>query len=358
MTRFLAMFAALAPFVVGCAGVPSAPGGRADDRARAPAAPAGAPRDRIAIRVDTGEADAVLALIDGGGRAGADDAWRRLFDSQGYRRLKAREAAMQRPFGDGEFRAFVLSPDLAARAPELRASLARWSAADLHASAARVLRYLPAEARIEATVFPVIKPKENSFVYLGEGLEPSIFLYIDPAVSEAKFENTVAHELHHIGFASLPEEPCASRPAVCAARTWTGGFGEGFAMLAAAGGPDVHPHRDSTPEDRARWDRDVTRFDEDLARVQDFLRKVVGGELDEAGAQRAGMEFFGVQGPWYTVGWTMAVAVERCFGRAALVGAMRRPWTVLARFNEAVERCPPAGPPPATWSRDLLAELD
>ena len=149
-----------------------------------------------------------------------------------------------------------------------------------------------------------------------------------------------------------------SRPAVCAVRTWTGAFGEGFAMLAAAGGPDVHPHRDSTPEDRARWDRDVTRFDEDLARVQDFLRRVVSGELDEAGAQRAGMEFFGVQGPWYTVGWTMAVAVERCFGRADLVRAMRRPWTVLARFNEAVERCPPAGPAPATWSRDLLAQLD
>jgi len=207
-------------------------------------------------------------------------------------------------------------------------------------------------------VFPVIKPKENSFVYLGEGLEPSIFLYIDPAVSEAKFENTVAHELHHIGFASLPEEACGSRPSVCAARTWTGAFGEGFAMLAAAGGPEVHPHRDSTTDDRARWDRDVARFDEDLARVQDFLRRVMSGELDEAGAQRAGMEFFGVQGPWYTVGWTMAVAVERCFGRAELVGAMRRPWTVLARFNEAVERCPPAGPAPATWSSDLLARLD
>ena len=57
----------------------------------------------------------------------------------------------------------------------------------------------------------------------------------------------MAHESHHIGFAeagrrydaqiaSLPED---ARKAAA----WMGAFGEGLAVLAAAGGPDVHPMR-------------------------------------------------------------------------------------------------------------------
>ncbi|HWM84612.1 MAG TPA: DUF5700 domain-containing putative Zn-dependent protease, partial [Kofleriaceae bacterium] len=180
------------------------------------------------------------------------------------------------------------------------------------------------------------------------------FVFLDPAQTAEQFQNVIAHELHHIGFASLPEDKCAATPAVCLARKWSGGFGEGFAMLAAAGGPDVHPHRHSKPEDRARWDRDVARFDADLARVQAFLRAVAAGELDEAASTERGMEFFGVQGPWYTVGWTMAVDIERCLGRAVLVGAMRRPWTVLERFNEAARRCPEGR---ATWDPAFLKKL-
>jgi hypothetical protein len=49
---------------------------------------------------------------------------------------------------------------------------------------------------------------------------------------------------------------------------WIGGFGEGFAMLAAAGGPDVHPHAVSASDERARWDKDVANFNDDLKNVQ------------------------------------------------------------------------------------------
>jgi hypothetical protein len=315
---------------------------------------------RVSLRIDTAEAEAVLALVDqAAGGSTTDAAWRRLFDSEGYRRLEARERSMQRPFDRDELRAFVLSAALAARAPSLREALARWGAIDLDGAAGHVLPYLPAEARIAATVFPVIKPRDNSFVYLGEGIEPSIFVYIDPAQTEAQLASVIAHEVHHIGYASLPEVPCSAPAPVCAARTWTGAFGEGFAMLAAAGGPDVHPHAASPAEIRARWDRDVARFDADLGRVQDFLRAVLAGELDEAATQKRAMDFFGVQGPWYTVGWTMAVAIERCLGRADLVRTMRRPWTVLGRFNVAVERCPASsGRRPATWDRGLVDQLD
>lgn len=45
-------------------------------------------------------------------------------------------------------------------------------------------------------------------------------------------------------------------------------FSEGLAMVAAAGGPDVHPHAKSTPEIRAGWDRDVANFEQDLRKVE------------------------------------------------------------------------------------------
>lgn len=63
-------------------------------------------------------------------------------------------------------------------------------------------------------------------------LLPAIFLYVDPAESRAQFENTVAHELHHIGAGSLEAR-----------------------------------YEES-------WDRDVANFDADLRRVERFFLDV------------------------------------------------------------------------------------
>ena len=63
------------------------------------------------------------------------------------------------------FREFVLSPELATRRSELRRTLDAWKRADLGAAAERVLPYLPAEARVRAKVYPVVKPRDNSFVF-------------------------------------------------------------------------------------------------------------------------------------------------------------------------------------------------
>jgi len=61
----------------------------------------------------------------------------------------------------------------------------------------------------------------------------------------------------------------------------------------------------------------------------------------------------------YTVGWAMAVAVEHCFGRASLVAAMRRPWTVLGLYNRARAQCPAhARTATATWDPDLVRALE
>jgi len=127
-------------------------------------------------------------------------------------------------------------------------------------------------------------------------------------------------------------------------------------MLAAAGGPDVHPHASSPPDDRARWDRDVAHFDRDLATLDRFFVDVVHARIAGSDAvQKAAMAFFGVQGPWYTVGWRMAVIVEQTFGRSAVVAAVGDPRRLLVDYNRAVRARHLALP---VWSDELLAAVE
>ncbi len=163
----------------------------------------------------------------------------------------------------------------------------RWKQADLQATGQNLLSYLPASAVIHAKVFPGIKPGSNSFVW-ESSTNPAIFLYLDPDVSAAKFTNTVAHELHHIGLASaqadydariqqLPER-------VRTAAEWVGAFGEGLAMLAAAGSVDTDPHVASSKEEHARWERDLANFNTDLPAVNAFFMDILGGKFTSRGA--------------------------------------------------------------------------
>jgi Putative zinc dependent peptidase (DUF5700) len=312
--------------------------------------------------VVTDEAEAALEILERlqAGRPVDDEAWRRLFAAEGYRRLKSREAAMGRAFEDSSFRRFLLSDTLRVRTAELRATLRQWRRADLGAARAKALAYLPARTPIRARIYLLIKPRTNSFVFQPD-TDPAIMLYLDPARTRAQLENTVAHELHHIGYAAA----CRSRgdataeAALAEARGWLGAFGEGVAMLAAAGGPDVHPHAVSAAEDRTRWDRDVGQAAADLRRVEGFLLDVLDRRVtDPDSIRRAGMSFFGVQGPWYTLGWLMASTVERSAGRPALVASLCDPVRLLRRYNAAA-RAPRSGEPALpTWSDTLLARLD
>lgn len=319
---------------------------------------------RVQLRVDTSEAEAVLAVVGkrSAGHSISESDWQELFATEPYRRLKQREADLDRSFSDEEFQQFVLSDALAGRAESLRQTLHAWQARDLKPSARRVLDYLPPQAHINATVYPVIKPRMNSFVYDAGG-DAGIFLYLDPEDSAEKFENTVAHELHHVGFASvagqweaiLADLPVTSRRAV----EWMGAFGEGFAMLAAAGGPDTHPHAVSPVEDRFRWDRDMTNFNRDVHTLENFFLDVVEGRLTtEADVRESAMSFFGEQGPWYTVGYRMAVIVERRYGRATLIACMMDPRLLLERYNAAAtESNSQGGEPLVLWSARLLQQI-
>ena len=296
----------------------------------------------IKVSVVTDEADAVLAILDKkrANEAVEESDWQRLFKSEGYVRLKKREAAMRRPFEDSEFKTFVLSDALLERAAALAETLAKWKSADVTGAARLALAYLPKNASIRAKIYPVIKPRDNSFVF-EVSTDPAIFLYLDPGLSKERFENTLAHELHHIGYGTAcptkqTKDEVARMPRnVQIVIRYIGAFGEGFAMLAAAGGPGVHPHAVSSDEDRARWDRDVANFNSDLKRVEKFFLDVLADSLSEEQINEAVSSFFGEQGAWYTVGWKMCALIEKTYGRQALLDAMCDQRKLLQVYNRA-----------------------
>jgi hypothetical protein len=325
--------------------------------------------DRVQLTLDSSEADQVLAILDlrRQGKLVPDTEWQKLFATAPYQRLKLREKAIgerfhdpTRAFTDDDFKRFVLSDDLLARAAVLANTLDRWKKADLHGDGVRVLGYLPAEATLHAKVYPMIKPQTNSFVWDTDS-DPTIFLYLDPEVSREKFENTVTHELHHIGLSSVGpvyEKKIAALPEPAhTAAEWMGGFGEGMAMLAAAGGPDVDPHAASSPKDHARWEHDMGQFNDDLRTVNQFFLDILNAKFASKDAMETkGGSFFGIQGPWYTVGYKMSVMVEKRFGRPALIGTMLDPRCLLVLYNRAAAEQNAAGKAPLPlWSDEVLS---
>jgi hypothetical protein len=299
---------------------------------------------RVSIRVVTDEAEAVLAILEKKQRnrriEKAD--WTRLFSSEGYIRLKKRSLSFKRPFEESDFRKFVLSEELAKRRKSLAETLEVWKRADIEKTGGLALAYLPESAQIRAKIYPVIKPRKNSFVFEIKS-DPGIFLYLDPGISSKEFENILAHELHHIGFGTICPTPETAKQVkklpkhLQSVLKWTGAFGEGFAMLAAAGGPENHPHAFSPVGDRRRWDRDVKNFNSDLKNVESFFLRLSNGKLNREKELELARSFYGIQGPWYTVGWKMAVVIEKTFGRKMLIECMCDNRKLFATFNDAVK---------------------
>ena len=314
------------------------------------------------VRADRSEAEAALVILEKlqKGVEPAEQDWRKLFATDGYRRLKEREVSMKREFTDDGFRTFLRSPEARSKASGWRRAFDAWSPTLAGPAAEKAFAYLPANAVLRATVYPTIKPRPNEFVFDVQG-NPAIFLYLDPEVSAAKSANTMAHELHHIGFGSGCTSGAESRdPGVATLRKWMSAFGEGLAMLAAAGGPDVHPHFDSSAAERAEWDRNAALFGQQLAEQNSFFLKVLEGSAgDLAAIDSKMMGYFGTaQGPWYTVGWRMGQVIERNFGRARVIDAFCRSETLLATYNAAALREEKrSGARLPTWDSRLAAAL-
>jgi hypothetical protein len=309
---------------------------------------------QTAVRIDAGQARTALAMIRGTGTAAADSLWSAHARTAGYRRLHEREAAMGRAFTDSSFRQFLGSDTMRARADLLERTLESWENADFSAAESRARAFLPAGTELRATVYITIKPRSNSFVFDVTG-NPAIFFFLDPARTGPQFANIAAHELHHIGYAAA----CRSAPApdrrLAALLRWLSAFGEGWAMLAAAGGADVHPHAESSPEVRAEWERALAQAPGDIARLEKFYRDVLGDRIAADSVDARGFSFISErpQGPFYTVGWLMASTIARADGRAALVSLICDPVRVIRRYHE-LTRGSPAAP---RWTDGFVDDL-
>lgn len=331
------------------------------------------PKNNIQLTFDTSEADQVLAILAlrQADKSIADVEWQKLFATAPYQRLKEREKKIGEQFHDptvaftdDDFKKFVLSDDLLQRAARLKETLERWKQADLSHSAEHVLAYLPEDAVIHAKVYPIIKPGVNSFVWELHS-NPTIFLYLDPEITREKFENNVDHELHHIGLGSLgpiyTQKIAALPERARAAADWMAEFGEGLAVLAAVGGPNVDPHGASTPKEHARWESELAGFNADLPAVNSFYLDVLDGKLSDNDAiETKGTSFFGShQGPWYTVGYKMAVMVEKRYGRPVLIRTMLDYRCLLALYNQAAAEENAAGKQHLPlWSETVLSQVD
>ena len=290
---------------------------------------------RVQTRFVSDEADAVLSILAkrAAHQAISDADWNRLFTSEGYVRLKKREQSMKRPFEDDAFRTFVMTDELLAKRETLAKAVDDWRHADLTAAAERALAYLPANATIHAKVYPVIKPATNSFVFEVD-TDPAIFKYVDDE-PRAAFEQTMSHELHHVGYGTA----CPPSGVKLGDMRWLGAFGEGFATLAAAGGPQNDPMKNADrPGLQEEWRKEMAKYDENFAALQSFFLDVANGKLAGDAANKRAFEFFGLLGPWYTVGYKMAVTIEQAFGREALINAMCDQRTLMSTYNRAVDK--------------------
>jgi hypothetical protein len=293
---------------------------------------------RLDVRIDATQARAVIARD-----------WNGVVASEAYRRLRQRDSAFNRPIVDSVFKKFAMSDSL--DRPSLEFTLNKWLSVDPSRAAAKALAYLPAATTIRARIYPVIKPRSNSFVWEAS-TNPAIFLYLDPAVTNAQFERTLAHELHHIGMAAA----CPRRGEGVAA--YAGTFAEGRAVLAAAGSPNVHPHVMSPDSERAIWDRDYRNIGTDMRRLERYFAGIADGTLSEKDASAQFMQFVATdsvpQGAFYTVGYLMSKTVEEQLGREKLVATLCDPIQFLRDYNAAAIKARRSLP---LWSPEFLRKL-
>lgn len=325
--------------------------------------PAFAQDKPVRLTLDTSEADQALNIMAEYQAQGSvrDEDWKLLFATVPYQWLKSRELSMGGSFSDDTFRQFLLAPSTLAKRDQWKSTLDHMKQANMTALGESVLGWLPAGAVIHARVFPEIKPQSNSFVWRKESEGPAIFLYLADQ-TQSQFENTVAHECHHIGLESLDARQQALQAGlpenVKRAMKWMTAFGEGEAMLAAVGSSDRHPHWEDDALIRARWDSDMMHFNENLSQVQQLLFDILNGTLSsDVEIRKRASPFWGVQGAWYTVGYEMAVLVERRFGRQVFDDCLLDPRVLLVRYNQVASEANEHGAKLAMWSPDLVSQL-
>lgn len=335
--------------------------------------PADAGAGVVELKLQPDEAEAALAILDlrARGLEVPESAWARLFASEGYRRMMARERFMDEQLGidrgysdEGHRTFFSTDTVLLGRLDALHEALDVWKQVDIARAGRRALAYLPAGTRIHGTIYPLLRNATNSFVFELGSDNPAIFMYMEPGKTAVSLENTLAHEFHHVGTgAGCPSRPEPKNERVAAFQSWLTGLGEGIAMLAAAGSPDADPEAGAPEELRRAWAIRQDSVVTDLVALTGFFRAILSGEIQGGALNRAGFDFINregfPQGPFYTLGWFMAATVERELGRSAVVASVCSPGRLLVSYNRAAggvnARRPDADLP--LWPADLLEAI-
>jgi hypothetical protein len=312
------------------------------------------------LRVVADEADAAIATILARRPDETDAAWHRVLRSEGYRALHAREAAMGRAFTDSSFRTFLRSDSARGQVGAVQATLDRWRHADVTGAVRSAVAYLPEGTPIRATLYFEVKPRRNTFVFKTDS-SPSLFVAVDPAVGTGTFTNELAHELHHIGYAAAcpsQDDTGSGRP-FDRVKMWMGAFGEGWAMLAAAGGPGADPHAADDSVGYRTWNRDYPHVATDMRALDTFFGSVLDRHLARPDTiQAVAMSFFGTaQGPWYTVGYLMVRTIEMAKGRPALLQTLCDPVRLVLVYQTVARDRNRQGDHLPLWSPSLVARL-
>ena len=129
-------------------------------------------------------------------------------------------------------------------------------------------------------------------------------------------------------------------------------------MAEVALGPtsDEFPKRSGSLETRrSQLQRRPSFAPEVLSRCHrsDDQRLVGQEKIDEQA-----FTFGGEQGPWYTVGYKMAVIIEKRCGRRKLIDCMLDPRELLSYYNQAAKELNESGQEKLVlWSPELLRKI-
>lgn len=266
--------------------------------------------------------------------------WEQMFSSDGFKLLRQREEEMGNQLKQETFRDFLLNEIEPEGYDKFQNAYQNLKEINFDKIISKTKRYLPNDVVINTDIIPVIKPTSNSFVHNIDN-KLVLFLYLKPNISKQELINKLIHELHHIGLDDVYQKSDYTHLSKPAQRMieWTNAFGEGFAMLAAAGGPDAHPNR-FDEQLKARWNENISNLNRDFKEIEKFLLNILNKnfsnqeELYNKGFQL--MTKNGGQGPWYTVGHKLAVVIEKMTDKKVLTDCMKDFTQLYLTYNKLV----------------------
>lgn len=316
--------------------------------------------NRITINVNSFFADVVMVFSEKPSGCINDNDWDNLFASESYKILVERNKMLKINLTDTDFKDCVMKLLSEENLQRYKNVLQTVKSIDLQACAGRALKYLPVNATIFTTVHLVVLPQPNYFIYCTKTTS-AVFISLSVGLPLDDIENILVHELHHIGFLSIELQNnyySGFATSHMYALRLLGYFREGIALLAAAGSAHNHPIPSSNPDLRLLWDNSINDSINAHKKIEDIFNEIFKGNITHEELDAKSLSFCHILGPWYTLGWLMAVTVECQFGINKLNECMQDLRLLLLYYNYAVElNSVHFNSKYPLWSTDLLKHL-